>query len=293
MRAALTASCVVMIVLSSAAPAWAAGDAALDHLIVTSPVPGWVPLDAATIERVASTEQRTVSAVTNLSVEVAAEGWHSGRDNVIIILSRFSRDVPGAEANARQAVISACAAATNNPGADVRTYAALPTASEATCSGRSATGVTYSIDTLSWAKRNVFALIVSAGLTSAQVEGIASSQDALIPSDGVLAGSGSNSVIGAALIGAVVALVIGVPIGLFVRSRRQKPVPMFAASSSWTVAPGGDWSVPAQPPPAQSAPAPMAAGWQPVEGDPHRQAYWDGSRWTAQKRWDGTNWIDV
>jgi hypothetical protein len=33
-------------------------------------------------------------------------------------------------------------------------------------------------------------------------------------------------------------------------------------------------------------------GWQPIDGDPTRIAYWDGTRFTAWKRWDGANWVD-
>ena len=170
------------------------------------------------------------------------------------------------------------------------------------------TGTTYSVDNLSWAKRNVFALIIAAGLPSTQVEAIASSQDA-IPSSGVKLSDGGAglAVIGGVFIAIVIALIVGVPVGLLVRSRRRKPVPGFAASN-WTIAPGDDWSVPSSPaspapsvtawgtpvPAAAPAPAqPTQPGWQPVAGDQYRQAYWDGSRWTAQKRWDGTNWIDV
>jgi hypothetical protein len=37
---------------------------------------------------------------------------------------------------------------------------------------------------------------------------------------------------------------------------------------------------------------PAAPGWHPVGGDPHFVRYWDGSAWTAEKHWDGQNWID-
>jgi hypothetical protein len=33
-------------------------------------------------------------------------------------------------------------------------------------------------------------------------------------------------------------------------------------------------------------------GWQPVEGDPNRQRYWDGTAWTSYLRWDGTSWVN-
>jgi hypothetical protein len=36
-----------------------------------------------------------------------------------------------------------------------------------------------------------------------------------------------------------------------------------------------------------------APGWYPIGSDQYRQAYWDGHSWTAPKRWDGANWVDV
>jgi hypothetical protein len=313
---------VAMLVCTSASALGAAGDTTLDRLIVKSPVPGWDPIDAARIEHVAATESQVISAAANEPVKVAVRGWQSGRSSIVIILSRFPQDVPTPDLNARQAVISACTSATNSSNSNVHVYEGLATASEASCTGRTANGTPLSVDNLSWAKRNVFALIISSGLPAAEVEAIAGGQDALIPASGVSRDSGSAaSVIGGAVFAIVVVLIIGVPIALFVRSRRNKPVPGFA-TTNWSIAPGGDWSMPAQPPPtsaapgastgawgtpapypapgqpppaSQPAPAPaaMQPGWQPVAGDPYRQAYWDGSRWTAQKRWDGTNWIDV
>jgi hypothetical protein len=36
----------------------------------------------------------------------------------------------------------------------------------------------------------------------------------------------------------------------------------------------------------------LAPGWHPVGGDPYYLRYFDGSRWTEEKRWDGASWYD-
>jgi hypothetical protein len=37
---------------------------------------------------------------------------------------------------------------------------------------------------------------------------------------------------------------------------------------------------------------PTDAGWYPIDSDPNRQRYWDGTKWTERLRWDGTAWVD-
>ncbi len=121
-----------------------------------------------------------------------------------------------------------------------------------------------------------------------------------------------------AVVGAIVFLLIA-------RSRAKMPAPVqalsgppgatpyspFSPSASAPVPvpapgaapPGSPYARPEpQPQPSPSpfatnAPAPAAAaaaapGWQPIDGDPTRIAYWDGTAYTAWKRWDGSNWID-
>ena len=47
------------------------------------------------------------------------------------------------------------------------------------------------------------------------------------------------------------------------------------------------------PAPAIEVPAPVGVGWHVVDGDPHRQNYWDGSAWTSSLRWDGAAWVTL
>jgi hypothetical protein len=39
--------------------------------------------------------------------------------------------------------------------------------------------------------------------------------------------------------------------------------------------------------------ASRAVGWHAENGDPDLQAYWDGERWIARMRWDGTAWVNA
>jgi hypothetical protein len=75
---------------------------------------------------------------------------------------------------------------------------------------------------------------------------------------------------------------------------------------SATPPPGGSYASP-RPRPASSLPRESAdlppfgsagviapsitPGWHPVEGDRMRVAYWDGSKWTAYRQWDGQQWV--
>jgi hypothetical protein len=76
-----------------------------------------------------------------------------------------------------------------------------------------------------------------------------------------------------------------VPYSAHPRGRAQSEMPYGSSSHGSAAAPG---------PPLVSYPPPpgTAPDWYPVEGDPYRQAYWDGSRWLSQKRWDGSAWVD-
>jgi hypothetical protein len=65
---------------------------------------------------------------------------------------------------------------------------------------------------------------------------------------------------------------------LVARSRSRMPAPVQALSGQSV------YMTPVRPA--------AAPGWQSVDGDPARIAYWDGARFTAWKRWDGANWVD-
>ncbi len=53
-------------------------------------------------------------------------------------------------------------------------------------------------------------------------------------------------------------------------------------------------SAPASPPhPTASTSPGLTVGWHPVNGDSQHIAYWDGTSFTSQRRWDGVSWADV
>src|SRR4051794_21641060 len=37
----------------------------------------------------------------------------------------------------------------------------------------------------------------------------------------------------------------------------------------------------------------IAVGWHADANDPTTTRYWNGTRWTIQRRWGGTEWVDV
>jgi hypothetical protein len=39
--------------------------------------------------------------------------------------------------------------------------------------------------------------------------------------------------------------------------------------------------------------APGPPGWYPSKGSINEQSYWDGERWTAQRRWNGATWTEM
>lgn len=45
--------------------------------------------------------------------------------------------------------------------------------------------------------------------------------------------------------------------------------------------------------PATTAPATVAVGWHPIDGDAAHVRFWDGRQWTTRLRWTGTAWTEV
>ncbi len=209
-------------------------------------------------------------------------------------------------------------------------YAPIPDSSEARCSGTSVSGTTLSVVSLAWAKRNVLALVIGSGLAPTQVESIAAKQDAALPAGGVDRTSGDSSsgdvVVGVIVLIVALALVVGVVVWVLVARQRRRqrasllaggfPMPMGSGPQPpYGVVSARSPAAPLAPvvPVAPAAPAPAAVGsssgdggttgsgsspaaapgWYPIAGDPHHVGYWDGNRWSAQRRWDGAAWTDA
>lgn len=266
---------VMTVALAPSWPAWAVGDAQLDRLIVNYTNPGWEPLPSSFTDQLASLEQRTVSAATDKSVTVAARGWQYGANRLVVILVAFPEDVPQATQNARAAVIGICASATGNAPTSVQPFGGIDNAAEGACTGKTTSGAALSAFSLSWVKRNVFVIVSGSGLSQLEVESVAIQQDGAIPASGVVHDTdGSNTALGFAVIGGV-AVIAAVVIGVAVSRARKRKIESPAAGSL--------------PTPAQ----PLDQGWHPVAGNSQHLAYWDGTQWTAQLRWDGSSWIDA
>jgi hypothetical protein len=309
---------VAMTLLAgTASTATAAGDSALDRRIVSDALPGWTRLPNTLLERLAATERGAVSGATSLPVTVAAEGWSQGTQSIIVVLLEFPAGAPLGDFKPRDAVVGACATSTLSGPKTLQSYAGITGSAEATCAGRSSAGVPLSATVMAWQQQSFFALVIGNRFVPSQLESFAVKQDAALtatsspinnPSD-----PGSSVWVVFVIVG--VAIVLGLIVFLLMaRSRSRMPAPVQAlggpasfgpptaygsptygspaygtpsASPSAAAAPG------AFAPPAAPTPPPAAEpGWQPIDGDPTRIAYWDGSEFTARKRWDGSNWVD-
>jgi len=343
----------------AAAPAGAAGDAGLDKLILTNPVPGWTPEPSAVVAPVASRLSSVEAGLVGSPVESAVQIWHGpeGGSALEILLVQFAADVPNPQAQVDEDVKSGCLGATQNNSLPSTSVAAIPNSSEAVCTSD---GSTPSGLAIAWVNGRILASVIALGsIDQSQAVSIATSQAAVIPAGGVSDSSFPVGVLVLVVLG-VAAIVVVV---VLVLVRRKKPTPSFAgpgfslspgfppggypppyASPGFgapapggtqspgfggyasSTAPGvapppgypgggaptagpaapatfgglptlGGFNAPAPAPMAAPAPAPAPApaaapaGWQPVDGDPLRRRYWDGTAWTSAIRWDGSAWV--
>jgi hypothetical protein len=364
----------VVLLAGMASSASAAGDAAVDTLIVKNALPGWIQVSDSVLNLTVANERRAVGAVTGHTFQVGVDGWAEGDQSLIVVLISFPNgDVPS-NFRARDAVIGACGAASRNAPRNLHSYPLITGSTEAQCSGTTTAGAPIDAAVMSWQKKDIFALVIGNRFTASELERFAVSQDAALPGDvsapspapsvGDSSSTSSSSRAGE-IVGALflIALVGGVVFLLIARSRAKMPAPVQAlrgpggsapyspfappaaapvntpgaaapaspyatsepqpqsqapASSSpfvtnasaaspspfvanasaaspspfVTSAPAASPSPVAAPASASAAPRGAAPGWQPIDGDPTRIAYWDGTAYTAWKRWDGSNWID-
>jgi hypothetical protein len=103
--------------------------------------------------------------------------------------------------------------------------------------------------------------------------------------------------------GGLVALLLLLVVVLRVRRRRREavvnaPEPVHRAfpqtAESWRGSGLSEDSATPLPPFERSSFSiqTVGPGWHPVQGDPLRMAYWDGSDWSAFRQWDGHQWVD-
>lgn len=316
-----------VLLAGTASSASAAGDPAVDKLIVTNALPGWTRLPDSMLDPTVANERRAVGTVTNLTFQVAVEGWRQGTQSIIVVLISFPNGKAPSDFRARDAVIGACGAASKNAPRNMHSYPVITGSTEAECSGQTTNGVHIDAAVMSWQKDNIFALVIGNRFTTAALERFSVAQDAAlsgttsgsVPAPVGDSGSSSRSsrigfIVG---VGVLIVVVGAIVFLLIARSKSRMPAPVQALGGRAGAAPYSPFAAPAASPfptpgaappgspYATSAPAPSpfaapvaptppaaAPGWQPIDGDPTRIAYWDGTTFTAWKRWDGSAWID-
>jgi hypothetical protein len=205
---------------------------------------------------------------------------------VVVLVSFPNGDIPN-DFRARDAVIGACGSATRSAPRSMKAYAPIADSTEAMCQGTSATGVSVDAAVIAWRQGHMFVLAIGNRFATSQLEDFALAQHAALPAPVAGESSGSSGSSNTALfviIGIVAAIGAAVLIAVISRSRHQMPASVQALSTPVGAAARSTFAPP-------TAPA-LSPGWQPVDGDPTRIAYWDGTRFTAWKRWDGANWVD-
>lgn len=288
----------------------AAGDPELDRLIVNDAFPGWQPVPTILLEQTVASERTAVGAATNHTFHVADEGWRQGVKSLFIVLISFPNGDPPSDFKARDAVIGACGASTRSAPRSMQPYLGITGATEASCVGTNAAGDPVNAAVMSWQQQNIFALAIGNEFSTAELEQFAVQQDAAlsrsrsgssadsVPSIDRPASSSSSSSSNTELliiVGVVIAVGGAIVFLLIARSRSRMPAPIQALSVPAGTAGPSTFAPPTAAaryaPPVVPDPAPVP-GWQPVNGDPTRIAYWDGTQFTAWKRWDGAGWVD-
>lgn len=321
---------LVAISVAATAPASGSGDPTVNGYILKNPMSGWTPAPSSISQTVATTVASDLLSNMNQKVTVAADGWVSASPvpgELLIVLVRFPGSTVPATPTTGELVSDICTGAGATPGVPSPLSGISDSATEA-CR----TGSQVAITAVGWEKGNVAAFVYSTGLTSTVVDGIAQQQSAQLPAAGITSGSSSPDLLvgGAVVVAAIVLAMVlrrrrstpstpayagasprpaadrqyaGGFASELAESTRAATEPWAAQVAVRPRAYGGTQSFPgpgavAYPGPAVEAPAaslparPTEVAWYPVDGDPHRQRYWDGEDWTEHLRWDGSTWVE-
>jgi hypothetical protein len=325
----MAAAALVVISVVGSTSASASGDPTVNGYILKNPVTGWIAAPSSISQTVATTVASDLLSNMNQKVTVAADGWIPASEPVsgelLIVLVRFPGSTVPATPTTGELVSDICTGAGATPGLPSPLSAVSDSDTES-CQ----TGSQGAITAVGWEKGNVAAFVYGAGLTSNLVDGIAQQQSAQIPAAGITSGSSFPYLLlgGAVVVAVVVAIVLGrrrsmrstpafagVPpppavVPRYAGGLDSELAASRAATEPWAVkvavrpgAYGGTQSFPG--PGAVAYPGPAVEGppaseparltevaWYPVDGDPHRQRYWDGEDWTEQLRWDGSTWVE-
>ena len=288
--AALGALALLAVLGGAATPLAGAADVPSPTSIISDPVPGWAPVHPGNGVQTAqwSTQEWRGSSTQVLAIYLAAAGTD------LNAAGGFCG--PGTEVTATAPVAS------------------IPGATEKTCRKNGGTANDTAL-TITWTADGVSALVAlraSTALSKARFEAVAYNQAAALGASSSGGGGGTPYVL-YGLAGVVILIVLSVLVAR-VRLRRVRtatPAIGFSAPDPWATAQNGHappvhasaTRSPAEPragaaaagagPAAEAERTETAAGWRPDPLDPTRLNYWDGTRWTARKRWDGSDWLDA
>ncbi len=314
--------------LVGASAAHAAGDPTLSRLIIPDPEPGWSNLSTTETDDFQTqlqTELQTLQS-QNQTFTSAVAGWQSpsgnSSDSLVVFLVEA---VGGSTQNITAANLASgfCSGATNTNSVATPPIPNVPSSAIATCSD-----TTESVTVGTATKSNLIEMIASFGtspLAVSNVEQVVGDQLDALPSStsgtttapapsssgGSSGGSNTGIIIGGAGGGGVV-VIGGVLAFVLLRRRRSAPATAGAAPVAPTSGPPSPPGVPGHDPwggadpgwvssldvpptsdhQADALPG-SAPGWYPEGGDPETMRYWDGTTFTARKRWNGSAWVDA
>ncbi len=327
--AVLVASCTVGVGVLAAPTAAAVGNSTLDALIVAPSSPGWktAPVSevAAIVARITKLDDDAVSSVGG-SVQVAGQLWTdpASRALLAVTLVRWPANVGNLSQLVATSARQECVEVGGDNPAAGHSVPGVPSSVTESCTG---TRASASISgTIAAAHRgNVSELVETYSLGPTGVPMPASQLDALAATQYRRLPAVPSNV--STLVGTAVAVAAAVSLLAVVvrRSRRRGrtvpaapgglgPVPWPAASANGFPPPSAAYPPPTAQPVSQVSAQPVsqvpaeqtarpgpatgqalaalggAPGWHPVDGDPHRLHFWDGTRWTSPVRWDGAAW---
>ncbi len=152
--------------------------------IIRDPGTEWTPAPKSVESQLVTLERNLVSSVVRGRVSVAARAWQQGDNRLLVVLIATDEPLPSGKQQARSAVLSMCASATSNPPSSIGTFASIPGASEAVCTGKNPAGKELHGVGIAWTKKNVF-VIMGGSMPLSNAEAFAIRQNKAIPSSGV------------------------------------------------------------------------------------------------------------
>ncbi|MHB1718880.1 MAG: hypothetical protein ACYCV1_01910 [Acidimicrobiales bacterium] len=289
--------------LATAAPVAAVSATPLTQFLTANPEPGWQQAPATSVQPIVSRlEKVDTNAAQGQPVDVAAGLWisPSGSSMLGITLVRWPPNIGDLVQTLRAATANECVAVTGNDPGLMSSEPGIPGSLVAGCSGSGPGGQTIQENIVAALRGDVSMLVESFGtspLRVAQLYALAANQYAALPAK-------PNDSVPAVTAGVLaVAITLALVVLVAYRRRTRLRRPPVTVSTSWyqtshpieTARPteasqtirAPETAAPATYDPVTSAPA----GWYPDPVYPMVQHYWDGARYIARARFDGTTWV--